>query len=447
MDFLEQLAELTQHSSTIPDKFYQQYEVKRGLRNADGTGVLVGLSTIGGVTGYKKEGDKVIPCEGKLKYRGIEIDDLVRGFQAEKRHGFEETIFLLMFGKFPDKETLDKFSEYLENQRALPAYFTKDMILTLRGKDIMNMLSRAVLALYVSDDGPDDLSNINSVRLSLSLIAKFPLIIAYAFHGMRYHYQKKGLVIRHPRKDFNTAENFLYMLKGSNRFTSLEAEVLDLCLVLHAEHGGGNNSTFATHVVSSSGTDLYSAISAALGSLKGPLHGGANLRVMEMMGNMKKHVKDWTSENEVKEYLKKVLRKEAFDRSGKIYGFGHAVYTLSDPRAILLKEKARELAVEKDKMDEYNLYLLVEKIAPDVFGEIKGSKIISPNVDFYSGFVYCNLEIPGPLYTPLFAMARIVGWCAHRMEELNSSKRIIRPAFQNVSTPGNYIPMSERSKL
>jgi citrate synthase len=444
MEFLDHLAELTKTSSTINDKLYSKFHVKRGLRNADTTGVLVGLSTVGGATGYLKRGDKVEPIDGRLTYRGIDIYDLVRGFQSDGRHGFDETVYLLMFGRLPEKETLDQFSKFLADERELPQYFTKNMILSLRGKDVMNMLARAVLALYVYDDNPDTTTNKNIVRQSLSLIAKFPAIITYAFHGMRYHYMDKSLIIRHPQKNLSTAENFLYMLKGNNRYTPLEADLLDLALVLHAEHGGGNNSTFATHVVSSSGTDTYSAIAAALGSLKGPLHGGANIRVMKMMENIKENVKNWTDESEVRNYLLKILRKEAYDRSGKIYGFGHAVYTVSDPRAVLLKEKARELAREKGRIDEFQLYELVERLAPDVFKEFKGNKIISPNVDYYSGFVYCSIDIPGPLYTPLFAMARIVGWCAHRLEELNSSKRIIRPAYRNVSCKHNYVPLGER---
>lgn len=445
MDLIEKLAKYTAKSSTINDKLYGKFGVKRGLRHEDGTGVLVGLSTIGGATGREKNKEgKMVPVDGKLFYRGIEISELVRGFQHDQRHGFDETVFLLMFGKLPNADELKEFSAYMAEQRPLPPYFTKDMILTLRGKDIMNMLARAVLALYTTDPDPDNLSNANIVRQSLSLIARLPVIAAHAFHGMRYQHQGKTLMIRHPQPHLRFADNFLYMLKGSSRYTALEADVLDLCLVLHAEHGGGNNSSFATHVVSSSGTDTYSAIAAALGSLKGPLHGGANIKVMEMMQNIKDNVNDWTDEEEVKNYLIKILKKEVWDRSGKIFGFGHAVYTLSDPRALLLKEKARELAMEKGSIDEFNLYVLVEKLAPIAFGEFKGNKVISPNVDFYSGFVYCNIDIPGPLYTPLFAIARMAGWCAHRMEEINSSKRIIRPAYKNISCIARYIPMEER---
>jgi citrate synthase len=332
----------------------------------------------------------------------------------------------------------------MKEQRKLPEYFTKDIILSFRGKDIMNMLARSVLALYTTDDNADDTSTENVLRQSISLIAKFPEIIAHAFHGMRYHYMNKSLVIRHPHPKLSHAENFLYMLKGANRYTPLEVEILDLALVLHAEHEGGNNSSFTVHVVSSSQTDTYSAIAAAIGSLKGPLHGGANSEVMAMMDNIKRNVKDWSNEQEIEEYLRKILRKEAYDRSGKIYGMGHAVYTVSDPRAVVLKKKAREVAIEKDRLHEFNLYDAIERLAPKVFAEIKGEKVISPNVDFYSGFVYCMLDIPVAVYTPMFAMARIAGWCAHRLEELISAKRIIRPAYKTLAEEAPYIPLNER---
>jgi citrate synthase len=435
---------LAERAAEIDNDLFVKYDVKRGLRNVDHTGVLVGLSNIGSVSGVEKVNGVNVPTEGKLTYRGIDIKDLAAGYLTEKRRGFEETAYLLLFGKLPVKEELEQFSEYLKDQRKLPEYFTKDIILSFRGKDIMNMLARSVLALYTTDDNADDISTENVLRQSISLIAKFPVIIAHAFHGMRYHYMNKSLVIRHPHSELSHAENFLYMLKGANRYTPLEVEILDLALVLHAEHEGGNNSSFTVHVVSSSQTDTYSAIAAAIGSLKGPLHGGANSEVMAMMDNIKRNVKDWSNEVEIEEYLAKILRKEAYDRSGKIYGMGHAVYTLSDPRAVVLKKKAREVAIEKNRLDEFNLYDAIERLAPKVFAEIKGEKVISPNVDFYSGFVYCMLDIPVQVYTPMFAMARIAGWCAHRLEELISAKRIIRPAYKTLTESAFYIPLNER---
>ncbi|WP_320052529.1 citrate/2-methylcitrate synthase [uncultured Acetobacteroides sp.] len=435
---------LAEKAAEIDNDLYVKYDVKRGLRNADHTGVLVGLSNIGSVSGVKKVDGVNVPAEGKLTYRGIDIKDLAEGYLAEKRVGYEETAYLLLFGKLPTRDELEQFSEYLKEQRKLPEYFTKDIILSFRGKDIMNMLARSVLALYTTDDNADDTSTENVLRQSISLIAKFPEIIAHAFHGMRYHYLNKSLVIRHPHSGLGHAENFLYMLKGATRYTPLEVEILDLALVLHAEHEGGNNSSFTVHVVSSSQTDTYSAIAAAIGSLKGPLHGGANSEVMAMMDNIKRNVKDWGNDQEIEEYLRKILRKEVYDRSGKIYGMGHAVYTVSDPRAVVLKKKAREVAIEKDRLHEFNLYDAIERLAPKVFAEIKGEKVISPNVDFYSGFVYCMLDIPVAVYTPLFAMARIAGWCAHRLEELISAKRIIRPAYKTLAEEAPYIPLNER---
>ncbi|MDP7180756.1 MAG: citrate synthase, partial [Candidatus Woesearchaeota archaeon] len=335
---------------------------------------------------------------------------------------------------------------YLASLRDLPEHFTKDMILNLKGKDVMNMLARCVLALYALDENADDTSSLNLIKQSVNLIAKFPTIIAYSYYARRHIYDHKHLIIRHPKAELGTAENFLYMLKGNKKYTELQAKLLDLVMVLHAEHGGGNNSSFTTHVVSSSGTDTYSAIAAAIGSLKGPLHGGANIKVSQMMADIKENVSDWKSEEEVSEYLLKIMKKEAFDKSGKVFGLGHAVYTKSDPRAVLLKEKARELAEESGRLDEYELYVAVEKLTPKVFAEYKkNAKVISPNVDFYSGFVYDCLGIPIEVYTPLFAMARIVGWSAHRIEELISGKRIIRPAYKNVLDIGSYKPLNERS--
>ena len=443
---LERLDLLSTQASQIEKELFEKFNVKRGLRNQDGSGVLVGLTNIGDVVGYEKENDKVIPAHGRLYYRGINVNDLVEGFQKDARHGYDETVFLLLSGKLPTGDELNQFTSALAAMRDLPSHFTKNMILSLRGKNIMNMLARSVLVLYTVDDESEDHSHVNILKQSLNLIAKFPVITAYSYFGFRHSYQRKSLIIRHPDPALSTAENFLYMLKGE-KYTRLEADILDLNLVLHAEHGGGNNSSFTTRVVSSAGTDTYSAIAAALGSLKGSLHGGANLQVEEMMKDIKKNVKEWDNKKELSEYLLKILKGEAGDGSGKIYGIGHAIYTLSDPRAVLLKEKARELADEKGKTDEFALYENIEELAPEVFARFKGGnpKVISPNVDFYSGFVYKCIDIPKELYTPIFAVSRIAGWCAHRLEEITfASKRIIRPAYKNIFGRVDYDPLEER---
>jgi citrate synthase len=444
-EFINKKSHLSKDACVMDESLFRQYDVKRGLRNADHTGVLVGLTRIGSVTGYEKVDGKLKPVHGKLIYRGININDLVHGFQDEKRTGFDETIFLLLFGRLPDAEELQFFSDEMAKLRMLPENFNRDMILTLKGSDIMNMLARSILALYTTDADPDSTTIENILRQSISLIAKFPTIAAYSYHAMQHLIHYNTLTVRYPDRTLHTAENFLYMLKG-DEYTPLEAELLDLCLVLHAEHGGGNNSTFTTRVVSSSGTDTYSAIVAAIGSLKGPLHGGANLKVVDMMNDIKKGVKNWHNDDEIAAYLLKILKKDAYDNSGKIYGFGHAVYTLSDPRAVLLKEKARLLSKEKNREDEMRLYEAIERIGPEVYYEYKGTrdKLISPNVDFYSGFVYECLQIPKELYTPLFAISRIAGWSAHRMEEILSGRRIIRPAYKAVEAERPYIPMKDR---
>jgi len=442
---IKQLSPLAEESCKIDDKLFKEYDVKRGLRNADHTGVLVGLTKVGNVVGYEKIDGKLVAIDGRLIYRGIDINDLVHGCQVENRFGYDETVFLLLFGRLPGKEELEKFTEGMAELRFLPENFNRDMILTMKGKDIMNMLARSILALYTLDENADDTSIENILLQSISLIAKFPTIAAYSYHAMQHLIYYDTLTVRYPDKNLSTAENFLYMLKG-NEYTPLEAELLDLCLILHAEHGGGNNSTFTTRVVSSSGTDTYSAIVAAIGSLKGPLHGGANIAVVEMMADIKNHVKNWSNEEELADYLRKILRKEAHDHSGKIYGFGHAVYTVSDPRALLLKEKARLLSREKGKESEMGLYEAIERIGPEIYYEFKATqdKLISPNVDFYSGFVYDCLKIPKELYTPLFAISRISGWCAHRLEELISGRRIIRPAYKALTPDTRYVPMAER---
>jgi citrate synthase len=447
--FFSKIEDLARKSCQIDNDLFEEFDVKRGLRNSDGTGVLVGLTNVGDVVGYKKEDGKVVAIPGKLFYRGIDIEDITAGFQAENRHGFDETVYLLLTGKLPSREELKEFSEHLASLRALPDDFVKDMILSMKGKDVLNILARSVLGLYILDKKPDDISLNNMIRQSLNIIAKFPTIVAYSYQAMRHLYKGKTLSIRHPQLHLTPAENFLYLIKGESKgYSKLETDLLDLMLVLHSEHGGGNNSTFTMRVTSSSETDIYSAITSAIGSLKGPLHGGANVRVLEMMENIKTNVKDWTSEEEVEAYLLKILNKKANDFSGKIYGIGHAVYTISDPRATLLKAKARELAIEKGRLEEFELYSLVERITPEVFRVFKGeksTKVVCINIDFYSGFVYSCLEISKELYTPLFAIARVSGWCAHRIEELTfSAKRIIRPAFKNVYERQLYVPLTER---
>ena len=445
-----QIEASVRESCQIDSELFEKYDVKRGLRNADGSGVLVGLTKVGEVVGYKKDGDKFIAVPGRLLYRGIDIEDIVAGFQKDHRHGFDETVFLLLTGKLPTSEELKVFSEHLATLRALPDDFTKDMILSMKGKDVLNILARSVLGLYTLDEKPDSIALDNMIRQSLNLIAKFPTIVAYSYQALRHLYKGKTLSIRHPQPTMSTAENFLYLIKGDcNGFSKLEADLLDLLLVLHAEHGGGNNSTFTMRVTSSSETDIYSSITSAIGSLKGPLHGGANVRVLEMMEDMKVNVKNWKDEEEVKAHLLKILNKKANDFSGKIYGIGHAVYTISDPRAAILKSKAKELAIEKGRLDEFELYSLVERLTPEVFRVFKGeksTKVVCINVDFYSGFVYSCLDISKELYTPLFAIGRVSGWCTHRIEELTfSAKRIIRPAFKNVFGKQEYIPISKRS--
>ena len=449
MALLEELAKASVQSCEINKELYNQYNVKRGLRNADFSGVLVGLTNIGNVVGYSRDVNGVsLPKHGELYYRGYEVKDLVHGFQSDGRHGFEEVAYLLLSGKLPNKEELKSFTDMIKVEQELDFSLSKNLILSLRGKCIMNMLARTVLGLYTDDDKAEDYSPENLIRQSISLIARFPVIVAYAYFGMRHSFQRKSLIIRHPKPGLSLAENFLYMLKGSNGYTKLQADLLDLALVLHAEHGGGNNSSFTTRVVSSAQTDTYSAIAAALGSLKGGLHGGANIKVIRMMDNIKENVKNWDDENEVDDYLNRILNKNAFDGTGKIYGIGHAIYTLSDPRCLLLKEQARELAKQAGREDEYNLYESIEKLAPKAFYRYKGSnsKVITANVDFYSGFIYQCLGIPEELYTPIFAIARVAGWAAHRIEEVTSSSaRIIRPAYKSVVEEKSYTPLSKRS--
>ena len=443
------LSETVKETSRIDNELFKRYGVKRGLRNEDHSGVLVGLTNIGDVVGYERLPDggglKAIP--GKLLYRGIEVSDLVHGVQAENRLGYEETAFLLLSGYLPDREELETFTNLLNEQMVL-RHATKMNILQLYGNDIMNILARSVLVLYAFDENADDTSRDNLIRQSVDLIAKFPSIIAYGYHTMNHNKNGGSLHIRIPKPDFSLAENFIYMMKGSKGYTPLDVKVLDLCLILHAEHGGGNNSTFTTRVTSSSGTDSYSSIAAAIGSLKGPLHGGANLQVMDMFAHLREAISDWTDETEVKNYLMRMLRKEVYDKKGLIYGIGHAVYTISDPRALLLKEMARSLAQEKGREREFDFLELVERLAIESFMEFKGNSVnkrVCANVDFYSGFVYDMIGLPREVYTPLFAMSRIAGWMAHRIEELNfDSKRIIRPAYKNVAPAARYTPLEQR---
>jgi len=444
-ELFEELSSIVQNNSRIDPELYTRYNVKRGLRNSDSTGVLVGLTEIGDVHAYVMDNGEKIPVQGKLSYRGIDLYDLVSGFLEEGRFGFEETCYLLLFGELPNKEKLEAFNKLLGSLRNLPDNFTEDMILKAPSNNIMNKLARAVLASYSYDSNPDDNDVMNVLRQSVELIAEFPTMAAYGYQAKRHYHDKKSLYIHSPRPELSTAENILYMIRPDRKYTKTEAETLDLALVIHAEHGGGNNSTFVSHVVSSTGTDTYSAIAAAIGSLKGPLHGGANAKVLQMMDDIKANVSNWEDEAEVAKYIGKIIRKEAFDGSGLVYGLGHAVYTLSDPRAVLLKKKAAELAAEKGMTKEFNLYCLIEKLTPGVFNEIKKSdKVICANVDFYSGFVYNMLNIPQELHTPIFAIARIPGWCAHRIEEIVSGCRIIRPAYKNVIENKEYTKLSER---
>ncbi|MBQ2967424.1 MAG: citrate/2-methylcitrate synthase [Clostridia bacterium] len=444
--FIEELLDITHKTNHIPAELYGNYNVKRGLRNADGTGVLVGLTVIGEVHGYIIEDSDRIPAKGRLLYRGIDVEDLVKGCQREGRFGFEETCYLLLFGVLPDEKQLEDFMDLLNRLRNLPDGFVEDMIIKAPSRNIMNKLARCVLALYSYDESPDDLSMNNVLLQCLNLIAKFPSLIANSYSVKRRAFENDSLVLHAPHPTLSAAENFLYMLRPDHQYTKLEAEILDLCMIVHAEHGGGNNSAFTTHVVSSSGTDTYAAISAAISSLKGPKHGGAALAVQEMFNEIKENVKDWADEKAVDAYLTKIIRKEAYDRSGLIYGMGHAIYTISDPRAVLLKEKARELAEAKGRSEEFALYELVERLSPLVFNrERKSRKTMCANVDFYSGFVYNMLGIPQDLFTPLFAMSRIVGWSAHRMEELLTGGKIIRPAYKSVAHRSQYVSLEKRA--
>ena len=433
-----------ENNSISSDQFDNQH-IKRGLRNQDGTGVMAGVTRLGNVRGYTVIDGERFPIEGILTYRGINVADIINGITAEDRFGFEEVVYLLLVGKLPTKDELNEFNEVLTHHRALPRNFTEDMIIKAPSPNIMNKLARSVLALYSFDDNPDDTSLENMFRQSLDIIARLPILAAQAYQVKRHYYENKSMHLHVPPNDLSAAEMLLYCMRSDRAYTDEEAKLLDKCLILHAEHGGGNNSTFTTRVLSSSGTDTYSAIASALCSLKGPLHGGANKQVAEMLRDIEANVKNWKSDDEISSYLAKILNKEVGDKSGKIYGMGHAIYTISDPRAVMLKAHAKTLAEKNGFLDRFELIESVERLTPDVFRAVKGStKPLCANVDMYSGLVYEMLGIPEVLYTPIFAIARAAGFCAHRMEEAMTGGRIIRPAYKWLKQTGEYLPMSER---
>lgn len=442
---LTDLSNITLEKGAINPELYSKYEVKRGLRDLDGRGVLVGLTEIGEVHSYILDEGEMIPVPGRLIYRGFDISDLSKGFMEDRRFGFEETAYLLLFGNLPDEKSLKDFEQLLGVYQKLPENFARDMILNAPSKDIMNGLARSVLALYSFDDNPDDISIKNVLKQCIKLIAAFPSLAVYSFQAYSHYHGNQSLVLHSPQPELSLAENILYMLRPNHKYTELEAKLLDLALVLHAEHGGGNNSTFVTHVVTSTGTDTYSAMAAALGALKGPKHGGANHKVIQMIEDIKDQVDNWENDEEVAAYLTKILTRDAFDRSGLIYGIGHAVYSVSDPRAVILKRYAERLANEKGLENEFNLYAKVEKLAPEIIAQhMKIYKGVSANVDFYSGFVYQMLNLPLEMFTPIFALARIAGWSAHRIEEIVNAGKIIRPAYKSVVRKQTYIPLNER---
>ncbi len=443
-DILE-LTELCKKNSNINPELYLKYDVKRGLRDVSGKGVLTGLTEIAEVRSYTIVDSELVPCEGKLFYRGIDVEEIVDGFISENRFGFEEVTYLLLFGQLPDKNELQKFTTLLGEYRSLPTSFVRDIIMKAPSPDMMNTLARSVLTLYSYDDKADDISIPNVLRQSLQLISLFPLLSVYGYQAFKHYHDGQSLFIHTPEPKLSTAEMILHLLRPDSKYTPLEAKILDLALVLHAEHGGGNNSTFTTHVVTSTGTDTYSSVAASLGSLKGPKHGGANIKVVKMFEDMKEKVSDWTDDDEVSAYLTALLHKEAFDKAGLIYGMGHAVYSISDPRANVLKSFVEKLAKEKGKEKEYNLYSKVERLAAETIArERQIYKGVSANIDFYSGFVYSMLDLPIELYTPIFAIARISGWSAHRVEELINAGKIIRPAYKSVAAPREYVPIIDR---
>jgi len=448
----DSIQDFTHNRSEVGDFYridkdeYLNYQVKRGLRNMDGSGVLAGLTNVSEVHGYVVSESEKTPIHGQLSYRGYNIEDLTENFGINNRFGFEEVAYLLLFGTLPTKTELSEFCSFLATSRELPTFFIEDMILKNPSKDIMNKLARSVLTLYSYDKNPDDCSIENVIAQSIKIMARMPIIAAHSYSAKKHYFDGKSLILHRPKEELSIAENILRMLSKNKEFTEEDARILDTTLMLHAEHGGGNNSTFTCRVLSSSGTDTYSAIASAISALKGPRHGGANAKVMSMMADIQKNVKNWENRDEVRDYLCKIVNKEAHDGSGLIYGMGHAVYTLSDPRAVILKKNALELAERLGYMEEYNLYSLIEEIAPDVYHELKKQKkAICANVDFYSGFVYKMLKIPPEIYTPLFAISRTSGWCAHRIEEIISGGKIIRPAYKSLCRNSReYIKMEDR---
>ncbi|MDE7424124.1 MAG: citrate/2-methylcitrate synthase [Lachnospiraceae bacterium] len=451
-DYLEttpeilEFAKICKENAVIDPEYYSKYDVKRGLRDVSGKGVLTGLTEVSEIRSYTIIDHDMIPCEGKLYFQGIDIEELTNGFLKEDRFGFEETAYLLIFGELPNKEQAATFKKLLADyRRDLPTSFVRDVIMKAPSADMMNALARSVLTLYSYDNCADDTSVENVLRQCLQLVALFPMLAVYSYQAYSHYHDGNSLFIHQPNAEYSTAENILHLLRPDSKFTKLEAKILDIALIIHAEHGGGNNSTFTTHVVTSSGTDTYSTVAASLGSLKGPKHGGANIKVVRMFEDMKEKVSDWTNEEEVRQYLSDLLNKKAFDKKGLIYGMGHAVYSISDPRADIFKGLVQSLAKEKDRMPEFELYSMVERLAPEVIAkERRIYKGVSANVDFYSGFVYSMLDLPPELYTPIFAIARIAGWSAHRIEEIINEGKIIRPAYKSVSQHKPYIPLDDR---
>lgn len=445
-DWLHKMASVCEASSTIDSTLFEKYEVKRGLRDLNGRGVLTGLTEISEIQSSTTVDGVSVPCDGKLYYQGIDIEEIVGGFLSEKRFGYEEVVYLLIFGKLPNEKELEELKDMLANYRqSLPTSFVRDIIMKAPSVDLMNTLGRSVLTLYSYDDRADDITTENVLRQCLQLVALFPMFAVYGYQAACYFHEGVSFFLHPPKPEYSTAENILHMLRPDSQFSTLEAKILDIALVLHAEHGGGNNSTFTNHVVTSSGTDTYSAISASIASLKGPRHGGANLKVLQMFDDMKAHCPDWENETQIQEYLQKILNHEAFDHSGLIYGMGHAVYTVSDPRAVILKRYARKLAEAKGRMKEFHLYEMVEEISKDLIMKAHlRYKPVCANVDFYSGFIYHMLGIPRELFTPIFAIARISGWSAHRLEELVNKGKIIRPAYKYVGTHIEFQQIDKR---
>lgn len=439
------MAELSRKAATINPDLFTKYDVKRGLRDVNGKGVLVGLTEISDVNATKIVDGKTVPAPGELYYRGYNVKDIISGLSESSHFGFEESTYLLLFGMLPTQEELDAFCAQLAKYRTLPTGFVRDIIMKAPSHDMMNALARSVLTLYAYDDHADDISIPNVLRQCLGLISLFPLFSVYGYQAYRHYHDGASLFIHKPEPNLSTAETILHILRPDSKYSPLEAKLLDIALILHMEHGGGNNSTFTTHLISSSGTDTYSVIAASLGSLKGPKHGGANIKVVRMFDDMKKHVHDWKDEEEISAYLTALLHKEAFDHAGLIYGMGHAVYSLSDPRAELFRTFVERLSKEKGREEEFALYSAVERLAPQIIAkERKIYKGVSPNVDFFSGFAYSMLNLPIELYTPIFAIARISGWSAHRLEELSYNGKIMRPAYKNVQEHRAYIPMNQR---